>query len=164
MYSPRRRSPPDSPSPFRNRRRIHTCSLISCFDARNLLDRRQLIYGLRIVCHRAVGIDRDRHRVPCREIRKQPDRKQTPPAQPSGCRGRAVLTPYAMLISARIASAEPICAHVARHETRKNVQRRAALARRSHHFAHMTRLHRREYLNQFGNHRAGQRSASDHGR
>src|SRR5947209_6849341 len=57
----------------------------------------------------------------------------------------------------------PERAEVSRDETGEDVQRRATLARASHHLAHVTRLGRGEDLDQLGDDRAGEGAAGDDG-
>ena len=49
-------------------------------DVRNLLDQRKLVDRLRVVGHRAVGIDRDRHRTHAQEAESHQAEGETPAA------------------------------------------------------------------------------------
>ena len=57
--------------------------------------------------------------------------------------------------------AQVVAGEVARHQARQDVERCAAFFGRGHHFLHVSRRHRSEHLDEFGNHRARERAAGD---
>ena len=129
-------------------------------DAGNLFDLAQLIHALRVVGHRTVGIHGDGHRPHAQESeRHQTEREYRrrlhQRIQPQ--RADAVADGH----QAQHRHAQPIGAEVARHQPGQNVERRAALPRRCHHFPHMRRIDGGEHLHQLRNNRAGQRAAGD---
>ena len=96
----------------------------------NLLDRRELVDRLRVVGHRTVGVDRDRHRTHAeeaerdeaeREDGRRDHRRIARREAHRGSRSRR------RAISDHDRHAEPVRAEVAGDEARQDVERRAAL-------------------------------------
>ena len=130
-------------------------------DVRDRLDQRQLVDGLRVVGHRAVAVDGDRHRAHAEEA----ERDQ---AEGEDRRGQhqiaAAPWPADAVGDAHQDDddqAEPVRAEVAGDKAGKNVQRRAALARGGHDLADVAGLGGGEDFDELRDDRAGQRAAGD---
>ena len=116
-------------------RRSRTRCLSCVLDARDLLDQRQLVHRLRVVGHRTVRVDGDRHRAHAEEAERDEAEREHGRGDHQRADAREdVLTQYAIAISDHDRHAEPVRAEVAGDEARENVERRAALARRGHDF------------------------------
>ena len=146
------------------------CFWSSCSMFGNLFDLRQLVDRLRVVGHRAVGVDGNRHRAHAEEAEghetEREDRRRhhqgTPPiiVDVRSIDGHQVGNRH----QAHDGEAEPVGAEVPGHEARQDVERRAAFARRGHDFLDVRRMGRGEDLDELGNDRARQRAAGDHRR
>src|SRR5947199_9067292 len=113
----------------------------------NLLDQRKLIHGLRVVSHRTIRVDGDSDRAHSEEAEGyKPERED------GGCEhernvssGQVRAQPHgADVIANRHQShhghSQPIGGEVSGHQSGKNVERRAALARRGYDLSHVTRI------------------------
>ena len=133
-------------------------------DAGDLLDRRELVDRLRVVGHRAVGVDGDRHRSHAEEAERdeaeREDRRRDHADVAQAQRAHSVRDGH----ERHDRHADPVRAEIARHEARQDVEGGAALLGRRHHFLDVSRLGRREHLDEFRDDRAGQRAARDDGR
>ena len=126
---------------------------------------RELEDRLRVVGHRAIGVDRDRDRPHAEE----PERDQAEGED----RGRDHQVAALKIVGADAvgdghqrddAHPEPVGAEIPRHEARQDVERCAALSRRGHDFPDVAGLGGREDLDELGNDRPGERAAGDDGR
>ncbi len=108
-------------------------------DVRHLLNQRELVHRLRIVRHRAVGIDGDGHRAHAEESESH---------QAEGEHGRGQHQ-RAQSVGADVVAdahqqdhgeAQVVAGEVAGHQSRQDVERGAAFFRRGHHFFHVSRL------------------------
>ena len=132
-------------------------------DVRHLLDQRELVDRLRVVGHRAVGVDGDGDRAHAEEAEGH---------QAEGEDGRSQHQRAEAEVADEVADghqghhgeAQVVAGEVAGHEARQNAERRAAFVGRGHDLAHVARLGRGEDLDQLGNDGAGQRAAGDDGR
>ena len=130
----------------------------------NLLDQRELIYGLRVVCHRPVGIDGDGYRSHAEEAEgHKPESKdgwrQHASRHRQSHRAHVVGDGH----QAHHREAEIVSGEVACDEARQDAQRGSALLRRDYDFLHVPRFGGREDLDQFRDDRTRQRSARDDG-
>ena len=128
----------------------------------NLLDQRELIYGLRVVCHRPVGIDGDGYRSHAEEAEgHKPESKdgwrQHASRHRQSHRAHVVGDGH----QAHHREAEIVSGEVACDEARQDAQRGSALLRRDYDFLHVPRFGGREDLDQFGDDRTRQRSTRD---
>ena len=107
-------------------------------DVRDVLDQRELVDRLRVVRHRAVGVDRDRHRAHAEEAegdqaegehrRREHQRRRAP--MPS-------LTQVRDAHQGRDHEAHPVGAEVAGGQAGEHVERRAAFLRGRDDLAHV---------------------------
>ena len=135
------------------------CSSCSMFG--NRLDLRELVDRLRVVGDRAVGVDGDRDRAHAEEAEGDQAEGEDRRRLHHLARGRRFDTRVGDRHQAHDRQPQPVGAEVAGDQTREDVERRAALARRGDHLAHVRRMRRREDLHELGDDGARQRAAGD---
>ena len=134
-------------------------------NVRNLLDQRQLENRLRVVRHRAIGIDRDGDRAHAQESERHQTKREHRRRQQSwqlrqSHRADVVADP----ISANHRQTQPVGGEIAGHEARQNTSDAPPSCAEVTTSSHVPRFGRSEHLHQFRNDRAGQRAAGDDGR
>ena len=108
------------------------------FDAGNIFDQRQLVDGLSIVGHRAVGIDGDRDRTHAQEAEGDQAKREDGGSEHHGRHGRAHAAEVIAQSHQRDhAQSQPVGREIAGHESRQDSQRSSAFLRRCHHFLHV---------------------------
>ena len=132
---------------------------------RHCFDQRQFIHRLRVVGHRTVRVDRDRHWPHAQKSKRHQSEREHCWRQHSRRQSQAH---RAHVIGNRHQNhhgeTEIVPGEVARHESRQDSQRGSAFLCGDHHFFHVPRLHRRERFHQFRNQRTCQRPARNDGR
>ena len=125
-------------------------------------DQRQFIYRLRVVGHRTIRVDRDRHRPHAQESERHQSerehcRRQHSRRQRQSHRAHVVGKGH----QGHHGEAEIVAGEIAGDEAGQNSERRSAFLRRDDHFLYVPRMNRGERLHQLRNERSGESSAGD---
>ena len=120
-------------------------------DARHLLNGREFKHGLGIVRHWSVRVHRNGHWA-------HPEKTERHQAESENCRRHHQALQAVQADPERNGhqrhhrNPQPIGAEIPRHQTGQNIERRATLARRRHHFLNVRGMHGRKYFHQLRNH------------